>query len=103
MIREEETFEMLVRLTAKPERAAPVFEMISRVAEQSRQEDGCLAFSVYGTDVIGEIWIYEQYVTRAYHDEIHEAYPEVQALLAHLPAELTGPWSEVILRSSVAE
>jgi quinol monooxygenase YgiN len=90
--------EMIVRLLVEPSRLDVVLDRLGVIVEQTRGEEGTLEFVVYTTDTPGEIWLKETYVSQEYHDNVHEDTPEIRALLAWLPGEVTEPWTIATVR-----
>jgi quinol monooxygenase YgiN len=90
--------EMIVRMLVEPSRLDVVLDRLSVIVEQTRGEEGTLEFVVYTTDTPGEIWLKETYVSQEYHDNVHEDTPEIRALLAWLPGEVTEPWTIATVR-----
>jgi quinol monooxygenase YgiN len=90
--------EMIVRMLVEPSRLDVVLDRLSVIVEQTRGEEGTLEFVVYTTDTPGEIWLKETYVSQEYHDNVHEDPPEIRALLAWLPGEVTEPWTIATVR-----
>lgn len=80
-----------VVLHLKPGHADALLELLGPALERVRAEDGCLAFSVHrAAREPDTIWIYEAYVSEAYHDDIHESYPEIRRVLGAVPDHLSA-------------
>ena len=78
-------FGMVVVLPTRPGRANDVVALIESEIARVRSEDGNVAFSVHLGDEPDQVWLYEAWVDQAYHDDVHEAYPEVKNVLARIP------------------
>ncbi len=84
---------MVVHMQVKPERRQEFDRILERVKLRAADEDGCLAFNVHNSSEDPDcVWIYEAYVSKAYHDDEHEALPEVRDALARLPDLVSAPW-----------
>jgi quinol monooxygenase YgiN len=97
----DETYAMLVSFMVLQGHLATVVDLFEAAMPRIRSEEGCLAFRLFADHDSDVAWVYERYVTKTYHDEIHEAYPEIQALLAELPPHLDGGWTEHSLRQLI--
>ncbi len=97
-VKDTAPMEMIVRMLVEPSRLDVVLDRLSVIVEQTRGEEGTLEFVVYTTDTPGEIWLKETYVSQEYHDNVHEDTPEIRALLAWLPGEVTEPWTIATVR-----
>ena len=87
------TYGMVVRMQVKPERRAEFDRIVERVKLRAAREDGCLAFNVHdSSEDRCRVWIYEAYTSKAYHDDEHEALPEVRDALATIPDLVSAPW-----------
>ncbi len=97
-VKDTAPMEMIVHMLVEPSRLDVVLDRLSVIVEQTRGEEGTLEFVVYTTDTPGEIWLKETYVSQEYHDNVHEDTPEIRALLAWLPGEVTEPWTIATVR-----
>ncbi len=84
---------MVVRLQVKRERRQEFDRLLERVKLRAANEDGCLAFNVHNSSEDPDcVWIYEAYTSKTYHDDEHEALPEVKDALARIPELVSVPW-----------
>lgn len=84
------TYAMMVLLPTKPGMVQAVLDLLGPLIDRVRREEGCLAFTAHVGDKPDCIWLYEAWITQKYHDEIHEAYPEVIRVLTDIPALLSS-------------
>lgn len=84
---------MVVLLHAKPGHRDEITRILDTMLPRAKEEDGCLAFNVHNShDDPDLVWLYEVFTTMEYHDEVHESYAEVKAVLEQLPEHLFAPW-----------
>ena len=86
------TFALSLSMSIKPDQMEDVLELLGTVMNRVQQEEGCLAFEICVSDIPNTLFIYEAYISEQYHDEVHEAYPEVRNVLAKIGAYATQPW-----------
>ena len=95
-------FAMVVVLSTRPGRAQDVVDLIESEMTRVRSEDGNVAFNAHLGDEPDQVWLYEAWVDKAYHDDVHEAYPEVKNVLARIPdllrAEPTFLRGDIVLQ-----
>ena len=84
-------YAMVVSFRVKEGRMDDALEVMAPVLRRAHDEDGCLSFEVAVTPETNTMFIYEAYVSKAYHDDVHESYPEVVGALALLPELVDGP------------
>ena len=89
---------MVVSFTVKAGHEQVVRELFEVAMPRIRAETGCLEFRLFTELDSNVAWIYERWITKRYHDEVHESYSEIQTLLHALPPHLDGPSAEHGLR-----
>ncbi|WP_375399459.1 putative quinol monooxygenase [uncultured Amnibacterium sp.] len=86
-------YAMRVSMDIKPGRMTEAVRLMGSIMERVRNEDGCLAFDVGTSTESNTMFIYESFVNKAYHDDVHESYPEVIELLGSINDFVEGPMS----------
>jgi quinol monooxygenase YgiN len=93
MAEDTNPMEMIVRLQVNPSRTTVVLDRLRAEVEQTRLEDGTLEFVVFTSETPGEIWLKEAFVSKEYHDNVHESAPILKELIEWLPGEVVEPWT----------
>ena len=90
---EAPAFSLAIRLELRDGSMGAVLELFEAMLPSLRAEEGCLAF--VGHLVAGDphtLWLYESYVSRAYHRDVHSSRPDVRRLLDALTPHLASQW-----------
>jgi quinol monooxygenase YgiN len=83
-------FIITARVTAKPERKADLIRLAQDLVKHSRQEEGCLSYSVFADQVSeNALLFYEEWADQE-AIERHSATSHFKAFMDNIPALIAG-------------